>query len=458
VRTASASLGTRLLAGAALWILLALVAAGILLTGLFRAHVEAEEARRAGDHLDELIAGLRDDGAGGVRLDREPSYPLFHRPYSGLYWTVLTGQGKVLLRSRSLWDELLVLPARLPDDGEVHRLSASGPEEQALVAWGRTVQLGVGEGTFSVVVAADRAAIDAAVGRFTFTLVTSLAILGTGLFAAAGAQVAIGLHPLRRLRRALATVRSGRAETVEGRFPAEVQPLVEDLNTLLADKTAMLARARTQAGNLAHALKTPLSILANEADALAAKGSTPVAERLNREVERMRRQVEVHLARARAAATQHSPGEATPVLCTAETLAHTLARLYAHRSLAITSGGDPVVCFRGERQDLQEMLGNLMDNACKWTASRVQVTVLAGGSEGRLIVHVDDDGPGLPASRRAEVLARGVRLDELVEGSGLGLAIVQELAELYGGGLELGSSPLAGLRATVTLPAVHPRG
>lgn len=445
-----AALRTRLLAGAAVWLALALALSGTLLVGLFRDHVLTEQTRRMVDHLDELAAALELLPDGNFALAREPSYPLFHRPYSGLYWTVLPRDGAPL-RSRSLWDAELALPAAAAADGEVHAGSATGPDGRPLLAWERTIRVGADGRPLRVVVAADGAQLDAATAGFTRVLVLSLTILGAGLLAAVAAQVWLGLRPLAGLRRALSAVREGRAERVQGSYPAEIQPVVDDLNTVLADKAAVLERARTQAGNLAHALKTPLSVLANEAATLAAQGQPELGDRLGREVGRMRRQVDVHLARARASGAAPALGGSTPVLPAAEALARTLARLHAGRGVAIAVDGDRAAAFRGEVQDLQEMLGNLMDNACKWAAQRVVVTVAR--QAGRVVVQVDDDGPGLPADRAAEVMRRGVRLDELVEGDGLGLAIVGELAGLYGGTLELGRSPMDGLRATLSLPA-----
>ncbi|NYZ12134.1 sensor histidine kinase [Azospirillum sp. RWY-5-1] len=444
---ARASLGARLLVGAAVWITLALALAGNVLDGLFHRHVEAEQARRMGDHLDDLVAALTVVDGRPV-LTREPTYPLFHRPYSGLYWQVVPPQGAPL-RSRSLWDAALDLPPA-PADGEVHAAALPGPDGQRLSVWERSVALADLAAPVRIAVAVDDADVGAAKAAFGRTLTLSLVVLGAGLLAAAAAQVVLGLRPLRGMRRDLAAVRTGRAERLGGRYPAEVQPLADDLNTVLDGKAVLLERARTQAGNLAHALKTPLSVLANEADALAARDPER-ADRLAREVARMRRQVEIHLARARAAATAGSLGEATAVRPVADALARTLGRLHAGRGVVLAVDGAPAL-FRGEVQDLQEMLGNVMDNACKWAASRVAVTVMAPAGA-RFAVHVDDDGPGLPPDRRDDVLGRGVRLDERVDGSGLGLAIVQELAGLYGGGVALAESPMGGLRVTLTLPA-----
>lgn len=443
------TLRARLLLGAAAWLALALLLSGLALVGLFREHVLTEQTRRMVDHLDEIVAALELRPDGRVAVAREPTYPLFHRPYSGMYWTAVPESGPPL-RSRSLWDSELA-PGPAPADGEVHMVDAEGPQGRPLLAWVRMVRLGAAAVPVQVAVAVERAQVDAAVAGFRRILVPSLVVLGLGLLAAVAAQVWLGLRPLAGLRRALAAVREGRAERVEGRHPAEIQPLVDDLNTVLAEKAAMLGRARTQAGNLAHALKTPLSVLANEAATLAARGGGELGARLEREVGRMRRQVDLHLSRARASGTAPALGGATAVIPAAAALGRTLERLHAARGVAVTVTGDPAARFRGEVQDLQEMLGNLMDNACKWAAHGVSVSVARAGET--VVVHVDDDGPGLPPDRRAEVMRRGTRLDEMVEGDGLGLAIVGELAALYGGTLSLAAAPAGGLRATLALPA-----
>jgi signal transduction histidine kinase len=260
-----------------------------------------------------------------------------------------------------------------------------------------------------------------------------------------------GLSPFSELRERLAAVHQGRDRRVEGRYPSEVQPLVDDLNALLEHRDQTVRRAIAKAGDLAHALKTPLAVLAHEAEVADGAGQGELAAVMRQQVERMRRQMDYHLAHARAAASGAAPGAHCAVLPSAEGLARTLLRLHADRGLSIEVDVDPAHAVRSEREDLDEMLGNLLDNACIWARSRIGIASAATG--GGVAITVDDDGPGLDASMREAVLQRGVRADEAAPGSGLGLAIVRDLAELYGGSITLSASPAGGLRARLELPA-----
>jgi signal transduction histidine kinase len=440
------SLGARLLLGAAVWVTLALLAAVIVLTGLFREHVEAELAERMSHQLDELVAALDTTPDGALRVTHDLSEPRFHRQLSGFYWQV-TAQGRRLLQSRSLWDQALLPPTALRADGEIYRRAFDGPDAKPLVAWERTIRLPGWDAPVLVTVAAETARVEAATASFTRALMLCLGVLAVGLIGAAVAQVHLGLRPLRRLGLALHDLRAGTNSQVAGDFPDEVQPLVDDLNTLLRENAKMVERARTQAENLAHALKNPLAVIVNEVMAL---GDSEAAERTALLADHMRRHVDFHLARARAAATAQVPGSRAPALPAIEGVARAVRRLHAERGIAVTVRGDPATAFRGAAQDLQEMAGNLLDNAAVWARGQVELTASANG--GRLIITVDDDGPGIPEAARVHVLARGGRLDESVPGTGLGLAIVAELADLYGGTLTLGESLLGGLRAALTLP------
>jgi signal transduction histidine kinase len=257
--------------------------------------------------------------------------------------------------------------------------------------------------------------------------------------------------PLGTLRSSLASVREGRSQRIEGDHPTEVQPLVNDLNALLDDRERAITRALTTAGDLAHGLKTPLAVLEQEAEQAGAAGHHELATTLYQQVERMQRQIDYHLARARATASSRSaPGLRCAVLPSVEGLVRTMRRLYAERELTIVAEVSPTHEIRGRREDVDEMLGNLLDNACKWARSRVAIS--SSLEDDRLVLAVDDDGPGLDPSMRAKVLQRGVRVDEQVQGSGLGLAIVSDLAELYGGSVALETSPLGGTRARLELP------
>lgn len=262
--------------------------------------------------------------------------------------------------------------------------------------------------------------------------------------------VRAAIRPLDAIRRRLVDVRSGTERRLEGRYPSEVQPLVDDLNALLAHNEQVVTRANARAGDLAHGLKTPLAILANEAGALARTGDAELAATIAQQVALMQRQIEYHLAHARAAAAGAAVHTPCAIVESADGLRRALLRLHAQRGLQIEIAVDPAHVFRGRREDLDEMLGNLLDNACKWAKSRVAVS--SSHPPGGITIVVDDDGPGLEASMRERVLQRGVRADEAAPGSGLGLAIVRDIAELYGGTITLAPSPLGGLRATLTLP------
>jgi signal transduction histidine kinase len=277
-----------------------------------------------------------------------------------------------------------------------------------------------------------------------------MVLIGVALMAAGARYFWRGLAPVTELRRRLGELRAGREKRIEGAYPAEVQPLVDDLNALLAQREKVVQRAIAKAGDLAHGLKTPLALLAQEAEAAAAAGQGELAAAIASEVGKMRRQIDYHLAQARAAAAGAALGTRSPVQEVAEGLARTLRRLYAARELAIEVAAAPELAVKVQREDLEEMLGNLLDNACQWAKKRVLLR--AAASSGEVTLEVEDDGPGLPPESCEQVLQRGVRADEAAPGSGLGLAIVRDLAELYGGRIELGRSPLGGLSARLTLP------
>jgi len=281
----------------------------------------------------------------------------------------------------------------------------------------------------------------------TLALVMAIVCLAAGLW-----QVRRGLSPVNQLRSKLAEVHAGRTRRLDGSYPAEIQPLVDDLNGLLQHQEQTVQRAVSKAGDLAHGLKTPLAVLAQEGERLELEGHAELGATISQQVERMRRQIDRHLAHARAAASGATPGAHCNVQESAEALARTLRRLHAGRALSIRVEVSGSHAVRAQREDLDEMLGNLLDNGCKWGKSLVTLGSRLEGAE--ILIDVDDDGPGLPAAQREPVLRRGVRADEAAPGSGLGLAIVRDLAELYGGSIELGQSSDGGLRATLRLPAV----
>ena len=280
--------------------------------------------------------------------------------------------------------------------------------------------------------------------------------IAIGCMVAGVSLVRRGLTPMLLLGSRLSRVRAGDAARIDGAYPAEVQPLVEDLNALLDHRERAVARAVAKAGDLAHGLKTPLALLAQDAERAQGAGQPEIAAAIRQQVDRMRRQVDYHLAHARAAASGAMPGASCPVEPAARALARTLAQLHRDRAVAIDVACAAEHAFRGQREDLDEMLGNLLDNACKWARSRV--TVSSARHDAAIAIAVDDDGPGLDAAMCRAALQRGVRADESAPGTGLGLAIVADLADVYGGSIALDRSPLGGLRATLELPCATATG
>lgn len=461
-RRGQRSLRFRLLAGTLVAMLAALTLAGLLLSGLFRDHVMRQFSRALTAQLDQVTARLEFDAAGRPQLDPQSlSDPRWSRPYSGLYWQIERADSEPedrALRSRSLWDATLQPPGDVLADGELHAHEVTGPQSARLMLVERTVAGGGATPVaWRLMVAADLTETTAAVARFTGVLVGSLAILLVLLCAAAVAQVAVGLAPLRALQRALLAMHEGQSQRLAGSFPAEVQPLVDDLNRVLDRHAEVVARARTQAGNLAHAIKTPLAALSQAAAAATGRPqeAADLAARVQEQVQLARRHVDWHLARSRAAAAHGLPGASVAVRPAIDGLIRVMTRVHAERGLAIecdaTAAG---LRFAGEVQDLQEIVGNLIDNACKWARSTVHVSAwperLPQGT--RLRIAIEDDGPGIAAERRDRVMTRGERLDESVPGSGLGLGIVHELATLYGGTVVLGAARSGGLRVELDLP------
>jgi signal transduction histidine kinase len=441
------SLAVRLVASAGLWCALVLSGAGYLLSAVFGDTVERNFDGRLGVMLEGLVAGSEIDPAGRLQLRLQLGEPRFAQPLSGWYWQV-NAAGQVLDRSPSLWDQ--DLPVTAPA-GHLSSQDIVGPNGQSLRLLVRTITLPDAPAPLLYAVAGDRTETLAERQRFNRLLSLALGILFTGLLGAMLLQVRVALAPLRRMEQALAAIRSGLTRRLEGRFPAELEPLAVELNALIDYGEALIERARTHVGNLAHALKTPLTVLANE----ATRREGPRTALVARQVTQMRRLVDHHLARARAVATGSILGARSEVAPVVGDLRRTLLRIHAERNLTVAVACPPGLAFRGARQDLEEMLGNLLDNACKWAAQAVRIEVAREGH--RLRLTIDDDGAGLSAQERADVIGRGRRLDERVPGSGLGLAIVADIALLYGGTLVLERAAIGGLSARLDLPAAAGR-
>jgi signal transduction histidine kinase len=452
------SLALRLFFSATTWTVIILVVTGIVLSSIYRAAVERAFDRRLGVYLRSMVADVAAPEESPDKFPQTVGEPLFDLPLSGWYWQVtrLDAPTPDVRSSRSLWDATLPHLADLgisTAPGGARQGYADGPEGQRLRIVERTIDLGE-EGRFLVAVAGDAAEIDEETQSFDGALFITFGVLAAVLLLTTTFQVRFGLAPLKRISEGLAAVRSGAAERLEGAFPIEIAPLARETNALIDANREIVARARTHVGNLAHALKTPISVMLNEA---TTHGDDPLASKVREQTEIMRDQVTRHLERARLATRVAVIGTVTEIRPVVTALARTMEKLHHHRGVAIDIDAPEGARFRGEQQDLEEMIGNLVDNACKWAQSRVAVEVFSErpdpGDDHRIVrVLVDDDGPGLSPQQREQVARRGRRLDETKPGSGLGLSIVVELAGLYGGGLTLGTAPIGGLRAELVLP------
>jgi signal transduction histidine kinase len=451
------SLALRLFLSATIWTVVILIVTGVALSSIYRQSVERGFDRRLAVYLKTLVADVASPDEAGEKFG-DLGEPLFDLPLSGWYWQVtrLNAPRPDVRASRSLWDGSLPhledLQVELTADGS--RVSyAIGPEDQRLRVVERTVDLD-DEGRYLVAVAGDPSEIDDEIRAFDKALALTFGVLAVVLILTTLFQVRFGLAPLKRISESLAAIRAGTAERLQGAFPDEIAPLARETNALIDANREIVERARTHVGNLAHALKTPLSVVVNEATAR----DDPFAAKVREQADIMRDQITRHLERARLAARATVIGSVTEVLPVVTALARTMEKIHHDRGIAVDVTAPDDARFRGERQDLEEMIGNLVDNACKWAKARVTLDVVpvrAGvGAERPLVrVVVDDDGPGLTPAERQQVGNRGRRLDETKPGSGLGLSIVVELAQLYGGELTLGTAPTGGLRAELTLPA-----
>ena len=451
------SLALRLFIWATGWTVVILIITGVALSTLYRHAVERAFDRRLDVYLRTLVADVASPEEGADKYPQSIGEPLFELPLSGWYWQVtrLGSKTPEVHSSRSLWDSSL---PRLPDektstDAEFRQGYAKGPEDQELRLVERDIDLGT-DGRYLIAVAGDASEIDDETGSFERTIIITFTALTLALLLTTALQVRFGLAPLARISEGLAAIRSGRAERLQGKFPVEIAPLARETNALIDANREIVERARTHVGNLAHALKTPLSVIVNEA---AARGNDPFACKVLEQADIMRDQVARQLERARLAARSTVVGTSVEVPPVVTALARTMEKLYRARDIAIDVDVPDHARFRGEQQDLEEMVGNLVDNGCKWAQSRVAIEVMADqppsdGAKSRVRIIVDDDGPGLSPAEREQVALRGQRLDETKPGSGLGLSIVVELAGLYGGVLTLGTAPIGGLRAELALP------
>jgi signal transduction histidine kinase len=429
---------------AAAWISILLAGGGFALDRVLVAAVTRNADDQLGYVLRSLLVSAEIDTAGEVTFNREPADQRFLEPYSGLYWQV-SAPGHETWPSRSLWDRQLAY-GQPHNDRSVHSYDSRQFKDEKLRVVEQDVKLPGSPVRWRFQVASSREALDAQITILRRTLIRSFLLLGIGLVALAALQTFYGLLPLRRVRLAIARMRAGKANRVEGDMPVEVLPMIDELNALVEHNERQAEEARRHAGNLAHALKTPLTVIMNAATA----NSDDLSDTVIREARTMRRQVDHHLARARAVGRRGSAHSRAEVWPSVESVERAVRRLYPHVRVDMDGPKDLVAHI--ERQDLDEIMGNLVENAAKYGGGSVFVTV--GAHSGFVEIQVEDDGMGIPEADRVRIFDRGVRLDSGKPGTGLGLAIVRDVAEIYDGTVSLEESEdLGGLLVRLRLPA-----
>lgn len=400
-----------------------------------------------------------------IALSKEPLDPLYQRALSGRYWQVggdaaLGGESgedsaSPLITSRSLYGSSISLTpeeqrALILSPGSQISTDAIGPDGEDLRIVARSVILPNIDTPVIMLAGMDQAPAVRGVRQFGALAISIMAALTIGLIAAVILQVRLGLRPLFALSDRVADVREGRAAGVEGEYPREIAPLASELNSLIAHNRDVVERARKHVANLAHALKTPLAVLTNEAD----NHKSDLGEIVGRQTRTMSQQVDHHLSRARAAARAQTIGARTDITKTVTDMGRTMLRIYALKDIDLDLDIQSEKDFRGEKADFDEIIGNLLDNACKWATARVFVRVTDSELPGYIDIIVGDDGPGIDAEDYETALTRGARLDEATPGTGFGLAIVDDLARAYKGQITLGRSILGGLNVELQLPSV----
>jgi signal transduction histidine kinase len=447
MKRATDSLRFRFIASTFALILSGLIVTGLLMTWLMKIYVAQGYHDEMQVHIEEVAALVRLDATGQPYMIRNVSDPRFQVKNSGFYWEIRR-DGFQAIRSPSLTKgDLSGVVAATP---KPQWKILADPTGQAL-EYGMTRTALTGGPPLRISISSDMRLLDDNLKDFTTPLIWALSGFALLFLAAGAAQIAYGLRPLIRLAKGIADIREGRSTAMVGSYPTEVTPLVEDINALLVTNAGMVQRARLQAGNLAHGLRTPLAILIDEADHLDRVGQSKSATALRRECDRMQRQISYNLARARSAAALPVAGRRISIEATLQPLLTALPRLHAARNVTINVTNCPDAAVVCDDVDLGEILSNLIDNACKWAGSVVNIAWHKNSKSVQMTI--EDDGPGIPEANRIDALQPWKRLDDSTPGTGLGLAIALDLLQVHNGTLDLGRSALGGLRATLTLPA-----
>jgi signal transduction histidine kinase len=453
VKRGSLRLRLLLLGGGTVAVALLIAGAGI--TGLFERHVERRAVIELDTYIRQISAGVSFDAKGAAAFNHTLPDPRFGEPLGGLYWQIQDETDDRLLRSRSLWDEVLKLPRDMLDPGKVHLHTIDGPPGSVLLARERSISYATPAGTHRVriAVALDMREIRAALAEFGTDIVRALALLGIALMAAAWAQITLGLKPLKVLRESVLAIRSGQKKRIDVAGPREVMPLVSAVNSLLDAQAQAMESAKARAADLAHGLKTPLTVLIADAAKLRASGATAVAAEIEELADIMRRNIDRELSRARLESAHGLQVHVTWVEPVVAKLVRALGRTPQGEVLEWSASIPRDAAAPVREDDLAELIGNLLDNACKWAASAVTISAKAGDG---ITITIEDDGPGAPEAFVHRLGERGLRLDGEVPGSGFGLAIAQDIVRAYGGTLTFANIEPHGFKATIGFPAQAP--
>ncbi len=444
------SIAARLFILSAAWLIVALIATGLLLSSLYSRALDRSQIEALNFNLETLVARIIQAGAPDA-LSVEAPNPRFSRSGSGWYWKITAEDGSLLNLSNSLLG------------GQFPRLTISFDENNSRTGVVRDDagtrlriierKVTIDERTQVFIVSGNLDTIQNLTNQFRNQAFVVLGAVGAMLAIMSAIVGRVALRPVGKLARAIERVRSGEAQEIEGQFPRELTPLADELNELLRSNTQIVQRAKSQVGNLAHGLKTPLAVLRNEAVGDTSEFSSIVSS----EVEKMNSQVKTYLDRAQMSARSAIVGSRSNANETVKRLVRVMQKLHCERDVSIQMPQDEIIWFRGEESDLEEMVGNLLDNACKWSAHKVSVSLeeIKNDQQKLAVITIQDDGRGLNEDEAKAVLKRGVRLDEKTVGSGLGLDIVKELVDIYGGELQIDRSDFGGLRAKLSLPTTR---
>jgi len=439
------SLTVHIISLSIVWIAATLLMTALILNYLYQDHIEEHYDAHVFTHLEELIAAIEADPDGEVQMYGQPTDPRFYRPNSGWYWEVRQS-GKIVAKSPSLGESMLDLSGLVINENhEVQTIY--GPMRELLRARVIEVTYPAGAGALLFVATAPKDQIVHDVREFFVHILTSFLVLGIGLSLAVVIQVRLALRPLKAIRSEISDVKEGKSNRLSQEFPNDIQPLVDEFNYLLDHNEQLLKRARNQLGDLAHAVKNPLTVIRNEARSMTSERGQIILDQSHV----MASSIDHCLSRARIYGKKDMIGYRTGVRAVVDDLVYAVERIYHDRGIEIQVSSAGGCCFRGEAQDIEEMAGNLIDNACKWAKS--QIVIQCKTNKDRLLLSVEDDGPGIPEENLELVMYRGHKLDETISGYGQGLGIVNDIADLYGGSLNLGRSSLGGLRAELDLPA-----